>query len=103
MRCVGCDTEVRITVWMVRIPRTVMKRIEIMKRGVKNPMRWRMTRILKMMPRTRKKKFLNSLDPRRETTFEILVIKCSHSQSAAAVEARFWASQGHRQSRAVQE
>jgi hypothetical protein len=29
--------------------------------------------------------------------------ECSHSQSAAAVGARFWASQGHQQSRPVQE
>jgi hypothetical protein len=29
--------------------------------------------------------------------------KCSHSQSAAAVGARFWASQGHQQSRSVRE
>jgi hypothetical protein len=51
-----------------------MKMVEIMKRRAKNPMRRRMSMISKMMTRMWKKKFLNFLNPRRDTTIEILMI-----------------------------
>jgi hypothetical protein len=66
---------------MVRIKRIVMKRMEILKRNVKNPMRRRMPRISKKMARILIKmtsvsqtNVLKWLNLRRETTTEIWMI-----------------------------